>query len=98
VAIGSRSLVVVAVQLEVVLIPCEAVDHMGLSSHVEAVGVQHVDEVEAGGVAGRNDDDVRWHLPGGDKKDQGRIEPKHWVVWLEGWAAKHRQAGMAVYE
>lgn len=99
-ATGSCSLVVVvvAVQLEVMLIPYEVDDHMGLSSHVEVVGVhRHVDEVEADDVAGHNED-AHWHLPGGDMKDQGHIEPRRSVVWLEGWAAKHRQAGMAVYE
>lgn len=98
-ATGSCSLIVVAaVQLEVMLIPYEVDDHMGLSCCVEVVGVhRHVDEVEADDVVGHNED-VRWHLPGGDMKDQGHIEPRRSVVWLEGWAAKHRQAGMAVYE
>lgn len=84
-ATGSCSLVVVvAVQLEVMLIPYEVDDHMGLSCRVEVVGVhRHVDEVEADDVAGHNED-VRWHLPGGDMKDQGHIEPRRSVVWLEG--------------
>jgi hypothetical protein len=90
--------VVAAVQLGAMLIQCEVVDHTGLSSHVEGVGVhRHVDEVEADGVAGHNEG-VHWHLPGADKKDQGRIELRQSVVWPEGWAAKHRQVGMAVYE
>jgi hypothetical protein len=90
--------VVAVVQLEAMLIQCEVVDHTDLSSRVEGVGVdRHVDDVEADDVAGHNED-VHWHLPGADKKDQGRIEPRQSVVWLEGWAAKHRQAGMAVYE
>ena len=52
-AIGSCSLVVAAaVQLEVMMIPYEVVDHMGLPSRVEVVGVhRHADGVEAGGVA-----------------------------------------------
>lgn len=100
-ATGSCSLVVVvvvAVQLEVRLIPYEVDDHMGPSSRVEVVGVhRYVDGVEADDVAGHNED-VHWHLLGGDMKDQGHIEPRQSVVWLEGWVAKHRQAGMAVYE
>lgn len=98
-ATGSCSLVVaVAVQLEVMWIPYEVDDHMRLSSRVEVVGVhRHVDEAEADDVVGHNED-VHWHLPGGDMKDPGHIEPRRSVVWLEGWAAKHRQAGMAVYE
>lgn len=96
---GSCSLAVVTVvQLEAMLIHCEVVDHTGLSSRVEGVVVhRHVDEVEADDVAGHNED-FHWHLPGADKKDQGRIEPRQSVVWLEGWAAKHRQVDMAVYE
>lgn len=98
-ATGSCSFVVVAaVQLEVMLTPYEVDDHMGLPSRVEVVGVhRHVDEVEADDVAGHNED-VHWHLPGGDMKDQGHIEQRQSVVWLEGWAAKHKQAGMAVCE
>lgn len=95
-ATGSCSLVVVvAVQLEVMLIPY-VVDHRGWSSRVEGVGVHHVD-AEADGVVGHNEG-VRWHQPGGDKKDQAHIEPRQSVGWPEGWAAKHRQGGMAVYE
>jgi hypothetical protein len=100
---GSCSLAVaLVVQLEAMLIPYEGCGHMGLSLRGEGEGVHlnvggvGADGVGVDGVAGHNED-VRSRLPEEDKKDPGRIELKQSVVWLEGWAAKHRLLDMAVY-